>query len=302
MPWRSKRRRPPRLAVRLDAIPSLVVNTNNSVKIYATRVRNSTVPNRSEDTIEEEEANYYRLGLRQYGREKSSSASEGSSLHHSCSQQGSVTTSVSGGTLGTNYSVLSHVTASYRRQQRMQAAASSRRAAGAAPKPEGANNSSSSIIYHDRPGAANPANSSLARQHAMTGSLPYLCELLHDTYGIGTLPNDFEGRNVFKEVRDVCNPTMYGTNRMAYGPQIPPSYNNDDKLCTHTTRRNVTDRVESGYSNGNGTEKTPILTKPTAASRDTTTSLSTKLNPTSYVPDALAKDAGLFQLPENLPL
>ena len=116
MPRRSKRRRPPRLAVRLDAIPSLVVNTNNSVKIYATRVRNGTIPNCSDDIIEEEEANYYRLGLRQYRCEKSSSASKGSSLRHSYSQQGSVTTSVGGGTLGTNYIVLSYATAFYRRR------------------------------------------------------------------------------------------------------------------------------------------------------------------------------------------
>jgi len=298
-----------RLAVRLDAVPSLVVGTNNSVTIYAAHDDNTTNPNRNDNTVEEEEANYYKLGLRQYERDRSSStcSAEGSSLRHTCSQQGSVTTDISSGTIGTNYSVLSHATASYRRRQRMQAAASSRRAAGAAPEQDNATNSMSSIIYHginDRNAATNGINNtSLARQQAMTGSLPYLCELLHDTYGLGTLPNDFEGGNVFKEVHDVCDLTIYGTNQMAYGPQTSSSFNNDENLDANTSQKNVTDRVGKGYSNANGTEKTPILTTAGGAgSRDTTTSLSTKLNPTSYVPDALAKDAGLFQLPENLPL
>ena len=80
--------------VRLSTLARARSKSNAAIlSVLQREADNTTNPNRNDNNVEEEEVNYYRLGLRQYKRYKSSStcSTEGNSLHHTCSQQGSVT-------------------------------------------------------------------------------------------------------------------------------------------------------------------------------------------------------------------
>jgi len=300
-----------RLAVRLDSVPSLVVS--NSVSNPFTSAATTT-------TVEEDEAQYYQTGLRriqQQQRSSSGSTESGSNRYNNPKSIISETVHRDDSTIATNYSVLSHATASHRRRQRIQSTRRNRTIGnenGEEEEEEELGDAASSSTN-----GRYPTTFGGARQQAMTGSLPYLCEVLHDTYGLGTVPNDAEGGNVFKGVEDVCDLTIYGTGRMAYyrepnSPTTATGGGSGDASVKPT--RMVNQRHGTGTQvDKTGTKLFNALSAGTARSSSScdggspmepssssSSSLSSKRNPTSYVPDVLAKDAGLFQLPENLPL
>ena len=55
-------------------------------------------------------------------------------------------------------------------------------------------------------------SASSSRQHLMSGSLPYVCEMIHDTHQLGSI----RGSHVFPQVENVCDLFIHGTDEMAY--------------------------------------------------------------------------------------
>ena len=51
-----------------------------------------------------------------------------------------------------------------------------------------------------------------SRQHLVTGSLPFVCEMIHDTYGIGKM----DGGGVFPSLESVSDVFYHGTRELAY--------------------------------------------------------------------------------------
>lgn len=129
-------------------------------------------------------------------------------------------------TIYTNYS---EGTASHRRRQRKQklaasASASRRRnnLAGAHVQVDGHRsdgyghgNSHTRGGGHGNSGFninAGTGTTSSSRQHLMSGSLPYICEMIHDTHRLGTI----RGAHIFPPVENVCDLFISGTKELAY--------------------------------------------------------------------------------------
>jgi hypothetical protein len=51
-----------------------------------------------------------------------------------------------------------------------------------------------------------------SRQHFMSGGLSYICEMLHDTYGLGNIHQS----NIYPKVQNVCDLCYHGTDEIAY--------------------------------------------------------------------------------------
>ena len=65
------------------------------------------------------------------------------------------------------------------------------------------------------------SGASSSRQQAASGSLPYLCELLHDAYGVGEAPPTGEDGTVFPEMRFINEAVVFNTDGiLAHRPQL----------------------------------------------------------------------------------
>jgi len=104
-----------------------------------------------------------------------------------------------------NHSVASYATqgtAAFRRRQRKAHAVTTRRTNG--------NGQGGDV--GETGGLASPSNISTSRQQLVTGSLPFVCEMIHDTHGLGTM----DGSGVFSPVEHVCDLFYHGTSTMAF--------------------------------------------------------------------------------------
>lgn len=104
-----------------------------------------------------------------------------------------------------NQSVASYATqatAACRRRQRKAHAATTRRTNG--------NGQGGDV--GESGGLASASNISTSRQQLATGSLPFVCEMIHDTHGLGKM----DGSGIFSPVEHVCDLFYYGTSTMAY--------------------------------------------------------------------------------------
>ena len=188
-------------ALHMNSVPPLVAGADNSVKVgpYAKM------------TVTEEEAAYYRDGSLQEKITESQSQLESKKNRNKTTDAQEDDVSIMGqshfsaqtgrGTLYTNYS---EGTASHRRRQRKISAARRRK------------NSNGVVDNTDRSGSIqrhrNIDAGSSSRQHLMTGSLPYVCEMIHDTHRLGKLQDS----HIFPQVEDLCDLFIYGSNEIAY--------------------------------------------------------------------------------------
>ena len=76
-------------------------------------------------------------------------------------------------------------------------------------------------------------NISASRQHLITGSLPFVCEMIHDTHGIGKM----DGGGVFPPLESVGDLFYHGTKDLAYN--IGKGESNGDRNKTVTSNGNV---------------------------------------------------------------
>jgi len=198
-------------ALQMNTVPPLTVGSDNSVKTTSTSTcTSSSTCSNGKMTVFGEEAKYYKDGA---VREKIMEGPSSSQLEPpkkrdttpdtgsgsgdddmSVMNQSVMSEQTGRGTLYTNYSMLSQGTASHRRRQRKLTAALSRKNANGLAEKTGRSD----------------VGTTSSRQHMMTGSLPYVCEMLHDTHRLG-----LDG-HVFPPVEDVCDLFIYGTSEMAY--------------------------------------------------------------------------------------
>lgn len=104
-----------------------------------------------------------------------------------------------------NQSVASYATqgtAAFRRRQRKVHAATTRRTNG--------NGQGGDV--GETGGLVSASNISTSRQQLATGSLPFVCEMIHDTHGLGKM----DGSGIFSPVEHVCDLFYHGTSTMAY--------------------------------------------------------------------------------------
>lgn len=107
-----------------------------------------------------------------------------------------------------NQSVISHATqgtAAYRRQQRKM---KRNRATASRTLESDRNNSLTNNARNDY--------NSASRQHLISGSIPYVCELIHDTHGLGTVKEAQKGVGCFPPVEKVTDLFYAGKDDLAY--------------------------------------------------------------------------------------
>ncbi len=147
---------------------------------------------------------------------------------------------------GTLYTHCSEGTASHRRRQRKLAASMRRKNAmdggggggGSGDDPILRRVGSGGSVNMQHVGSG--AHISSSRQHLMSGSLPYVCEMIHDTHQLGSIRDGAVGHgNVFPEVKDLCDLFIHGTNDLAYS------------LARDVSSASAVQKVGDGKSSGN---------------------------------------------------
>ena len=192
------------LAVEMHSVPPILVN--NSVKVSGGGKHKYSNSN-SVTTVNCEEAHYYREEMKREKlkmdkKEHQKKDDDGDRYGDGDGDGESITSDFSRLSV---YSTLSHGTASHRRHQRKLKAAQRQKI-----KEQNSNlnvgSENSNIAGENFMGMGGTG-----RQQLLTGSLPYVCVMLHDSYGVGA-SND----PLYRPVESINDLLLCGSEEMAY--------------------------------------------------------------------------------------
>ncbi len=247
------------------SVPPLLIGAHNSIHDVSVRgnvhgnanVSTSTSASASAKVVREE-IEYYKNGMNQLQSRKSTAtlaASDVSRIGAGADDEVSLMNQsyTSGQTgFGTLYSTYSEGTASHRRRQRKLASAMRRKkqmegmsGGGIGEGVSGVGTGGGIEINSGNLGFGGGVGKSLqsSRQHLMSGSLPYVCEMIHDTHYLGSV----HSKNVFPEVENVCDLFIYGTGEMAYEIKNLPSTSSGDSSGNSIIASNPSNRSKQTH-------------------------------------------------------
>jgi hypothetical protein len=206
-------------ALRMHSVPSLMLSAHNSIQMAShSGERGKNID--GTHTVIREEVEYYKEGI-MHLREINQSQTQIQNAptpddDMSLANQSYMSEQTGRGTLYTNYS---EGTASHRRRQRKIAASMRRKKssgmmAGHMDGGDGRGSGNGALQRNGNGGGMHMhgRSASSSRQHLMSGSLPYVCEMIHDTHQLGSI----RGSHVFPQVENVCDLFIHGTDEMAY--------------------------------------------------------------------------------------
>lgn len=225
-----------RIALLKYRVPPLLASTNQNSTTSSNIIENIT--NCSESNRMKQEVEYYRKGMSamlnesntRNVRKQQEKGLDDRSVVTSMMNQSVASGRITAYTMG-NYSTYSQNTqgtASYRRRQRKIRAAKTSLAMkekvnevdDGSDGEEG--NDENGIVTKSTPTAYETLGGvpygkgthfgTSSRQHFMSGGLSYICEMLHDTYGLGNIHQS----NIYPKVQNVCDLCYHGTDEIAY--------------------------------------------------------------------------------------
>jgi hypothetical protein len=72
-----------------------------------------------------------------------------------------------------------------------------------------------STLYYGREMSTSSKSRRSSRQHFMSGGLSYICEMVHDAYGLGSIHK--QSNNIYPKVENVCDLFYRGSDELAVG-------------------------------------------------------------------------------------
>lgn len=231
------------------------------------RVESSSLPLNPKDipSVEANEADYYPNALQEEAQRTPDMVP---SL-----DDASVYTEATRGTLVSNYSMTSHATASHRWQQRKMAAAYSHQL-----KNRKATESSSSL---------SSSQTESVRNRTKYASLTYTCDMLHDTYGLGSTLDRLQGNDVVPPIQSLTDLV-----------RIQPLRDEGGGNGKNGTQGTKGDERKNRGGDSFSTPKRQLLVNR-SIERDSKRSVEDELSVAKGSTSALEKDSKLFQLTED---